>query len=71
MKMRRSAKKELHEHRGLTSRTRTWVPPLRVGPDLAQGWGRETAVEEVLLSTAMVMAIWGGGRLFLLVRRHR
>jgi hypothetical protein len=31
----------------------------------------EPAMVEVLLSTAMVIAIWGGGRLFLMVLHDR
>jgi hypothetical protein len=33
--------------------------------------GRRGTMVEVLLSTAMVIAIWGGGRLFLLVLHDR
>jgi hypothetical protein len=45
--------------------------PFSFGALLAQRSGRRRTMVEVLFSTAMVMAIWGGGRLFLLVLRDR
>ena len=41
----------------------------QLGPDLAQRMAGAGVMEQVIISTALVMAIWCGGKLLVLARR--
>jgi hypothetical protein len=44
---------------------------VQLGPNLAHSKAGERVMEQVIFSTALVVAIWCGGKLFMLARRDR